>query len=385
MGSGVARGPAVLDTGAAIAVMDNAFNAINAIATIFCTSNSPSVIKRKVTKHDGRKADQVDVALRLHGWILSATKPIVKVMNSRPPVSRDNAAIVVQTRPAANWSAPGTRKLVVFGLYLLGIANGLCDIVANSIAADGLAAAAMNTFGVSVVTIAAAVVGLDLAARSPARAIDRLDCVVGAMFVLALFVPRSLASLAALTLFAAYEAVRGRRSAEVTAAATLFIGIAVCQLWGRVILQVFAGPVLGADAALVAGLLNILQGGGAGHAGNLVNAADGQSLIILPRCSSLSNISYALLCWMTVMRASRPDWRKADLWTVPVVVAGVVFLNVLRMTLMGVSPELYLLIHGPAGVNVTNSLILVLAIGAAWYALGRDAVSAGRRGAVARP
>ena len=303
----------------------------------------------------------------------------------------ESAPTFLDEAPAATVAAPigaiartGTRPFLIAGLYLLGIVNGLADTVAASIASDGFASALTNTFGVSVVVIAAAAAGLNLAARSPGRSIDWLDRGVGAMYLAALCVPRSLVSLAALTFLAAYEAVRGRRSAAATAAASLFIGIAVCQLWGRVFLQLFAEPVLGADAALVATLLNIIQGGGAEHAGNLVNTVTGQSLIILPRCSSLSNISYALLCWMTVLRASRPQWRKADLRMLPVVVGGVVLLNVVRMTLMGVSPGLYLLVHGPAGVNVTNSLVLVLAIGAAWYALGRDPVSAGRRGAVAR-
>jgi hypothetical protein len=229
----------------------------------------------------------------------------------------------------------------------------------------------MNTFGISLVVITAAVIGLQWAAQTPDRALDGLDWLVGATYLAGLCVPLSSASMAALTFFAACEGVRNRRSAEAVAAASLFIGIAACQLWGRVALQLFALPILGVDAALVASLLDIIQGNGVRRTGNLIDTLHGQSLIILPACSSLSNISYALLCWMTIIRASRASWRKADLSMVPLVIIGVATLNVFRMTLMGISRELYFFMHGPAGTNVINSFILIVAIAAAWRTLAR--------------
>src|ERR1700744_1796171 len=146
----------------------------------------------------------------------------------------------------------GARSFLVVGLYVLGVINGVMDKVVNGIAADGILAALMNTFGVSVVVIAATVIGLKLAVRTPDRAIDGWDLLVGTIYLLSLCVLRGYASMAALTFFAAYEGLRNRRSAEAVAAASLFIGITACQLWGRVILELFALPILGVDAALVA-------------------------------------------------------------------------------------------------------------------------------------
>jgi len=86
-------------------------------------------------------------------------------------------------------------------------------------------------------------------------------------------------------------------------------------------------------------------------------------------CSSLSHISYALRCWMTAVRASRPCWRWTDLPVALVLIGFVIAVNVARMALMGVNREYYLFLHGPVGVNVVNSLILVAALIAAWRTL----------------
>jgi hypothetical protein len=46
------------------------------------------------------------------------------------------------------------------------------------------------------------------------------------------------------------------------------------------------------------------------------------------------------------------------------VLLSVIALNVLRMSLMGISRESYLFFHGPVGANVVNTLILAVAIAA---------------------
>jgi hypothetical protein len=69
---------------------------------------------------------------------------------------------------------------------------------------------------------------------------------------------------------------------------------------------------------------------------------------------------------MTVLRSWRTEWRRADLYTITGVILAVVAFNVFRMTLMGLSRNAYLLIHGPLGADVFNSLILIVAAAAAW-------------------
>jgi hypothetical protein len=265
-----------------------------------------------------------------------------------------------------------TRPFIVVGLYVLGLANSVADKVVASIATDGFFIGLLNTFDVSIVVLAAGFVGLRLAAGTPDRAVDGTDFLVGVVYLLGLCMPLSPISTAALTFLALYEYFRNIESPEPTAAATLFLGITVCQLWGGVMLKMFALPILSVDATLVSEVLGLIKDGAINHSENVIDIVGGQSLIILPRCSSLSNISYALLCWLTLVRAGRVYWRKTDLYMMPIVIAGVVVINVLRMTLMGINREMYLVLHGALGANVTNTVTLAMAIVAAWYTLERS-------------
>jgi hypothetical protein len=268
-----------------------------------------------------------------------------------------------------SWSTGKVRAAAIGALFLVGIVNGIAGNVIMSLLAKGFAGALVDTFDVSLVVIAAAVVAMTLVARTPDRPVDILDWVAGAIYLLGLCVPHSAASMAALTFLATYGGLRQRRSAEAVAAASLLIGIAVCQTWGPVVLHLFAGPLLALDATFVAWLLGTVQGGGVERIGNLVETSKGQPLAIMIGCSSISNMSFALLCWMTVVRASRPEWQWRDLTIALGVVIAVIALNILRMAMMGLSRDAYLLLHGPVGANVFNIVILLTSLSAGWCAL----------------
>jgi hypothetical protein len=222
---------------------------------------------------------------------------------------------------------------------------------------------------VSVVVIAGAAVGLMLTMRTPDRPIDNPDRLIGTIYLLGLCAPLSAVSMAAVTFLAAYECVRNSRSVETTASASLFVGIAACQMWGAFVLSLLAPFLLALDATMAAGLLNLIQGGGAESVGNLVETAQGQPLAIMAGCSSLSHISYALLLWMTVVRASRPSWQWIDLTMALFLLIFVITVNIGRMALMGISRDSYLLLHSPVGLDVINTIILLGALATAWRTL----------------
>jgi hypothetical protein len=254
----------------------------------------------------------------------------------------------------------------------LGVANGILMGVLQSVATKGMWGALAAGFDVSIVVIAATIVGISLSGRVPGGRVTALDWLVGGVYVALISVPWGGASWTALTLLAFYEAVRKPRSTEAIAAACLFVGIAVTQLWGHVILNLFAAPLLEIDTSLVAHLLGFIDGG-VEHFSNVIENSEGQSLVIMTPCSSLSQISYGLLCWMTVVRAVRAEWRWADVPMALVVVTSVVALNVLRMTLMGLSAEWYALAHGPIGAQFHNAFVLLVAISAGWRAISATA------------
>ena len=170
----------------------------------------------------------------------------------------------------ASMAPAGCRPVFIAGLYLLGIANGAVGSVTSSIISKGFWGALSATFDLSIVALAATVVGLKLTLRTPDRPIDGLDRLVAAVYVISLFIPSGSVSMAGVTFLAFYECLRSFRSVETVASSSLFIGIAACQFWGALLLALLAPSLLALDARMTAGLLNFFQSGGAESVGNLV-------------------------------------------------------------------------------------------------------------------
>jgi exosortase/archaeosortase family protein len=130
------------------------------------------------------------------------------------------------------------------------------------------------------------------------------------------------------------------------------------MLWSRLLFQFFAKLILDIDATLVASLL------GTDRAGNMVGFADGAGyMVVLPRCSSLANMSLAFLCWISITQWAKHRWSAMDLLWSLLACASVIAVNVSRISLMGVSHSYYDAMHGEWGDLVTNTIMLVLMVG----------------------
>jgi hypothetical protein len=257
------------------------------------------------------------------------------------------------------------RSLAVLWLYGLGVANGLAGDVITSVLNEGFWSALSNTFNISIVIVSAAIVGMNLAARAPGRPSDIYDVLVCAIYLFCVAVPASKVSWVALTFLAVYESVRAGSTQE-SAAACLFVCIAISKLWGNLAVDFFSPLLLDADAAMVAAFLSFSNIENAERLGNLVESINGQPIAIMIGCSSFSNVPYALLCWMTVVRGRRPTWRWHDLPVALAVIGIAVILNVIRMALMVISRESYFVFHGPVGAHVYTVVVLVAAMAAGW-------------------
>jgi len=114
----------------------------------------------------------------------------------------------------ASMAPAGCRPVFIAGLYLLGIANGAVGSVTSSIISKGFWGALSATFDLSIVALAATVVGLKLTLRTPDRPIDGLDRLVAAVYVISLCIPSGSVSMAGVTFLAFYECLRSFRSVE---------------------------------------------------------------------------------------------------------------------------------------------------------------------------
>jgi exosortase/archaeosortase family protein len=141
----------------------------------------------------------------------------------------------------------------------------------------------------------------------------------------------------------------------------------VPMLWSKLLFHFFARSILEIDASLVGWEL------GTGRSGNMVQFADHSSiLVILPACSSLANVSLAILCWITLSQLTQHRWRFQDLMWCLLACVSVIAVNVTRMSLMGLSISHYNAIHSQTGDVITNWIILILTVGISVVGLKRE-------------
>ena len=262
-----------------------------------------------------------------------------------------------------------SRSKLIALLYLVGVLSGFAAAIVHSIRSEGLWTALGWAFGISIIDVAAAAVGVHLARQPSPTPLARIDYVAAGVFALLILMPPLAMSWpagaaramtwAAVAGLAVYETGRNRRCPAAVAAASLFVLLAGSVILGRVAAQLFAGGMLLSwDAWLAAGLLDLLTDGRVQRSANVI-ITDHGSLLVTASCSSLRNVLYGLLCWLTVARALRPEWQRGDLLAAVIVSAMVVAANTLRIALAGLSDTSYERFHGILGENVFNLGLLV--------------------------
>jgi exosortase/archaeosortase family protein len=252
------------------------------------------------------------------------------------------------------------------GLYIVGCISGLASRIVQSIHQVGWTNALFETFGISVIVWGSCIAGVSLVIRDRTRGVGALDIAVGAAFILLIVLPSSALSwiaVAGLSLYILFFA----DLASARRGATVLLAVTVPMLWSRMLLQLFASSILAADAWLV-GLLLRTQ-----RTGNLVEFADGSGqLAINPGCSSLANVSLAVLCWVAFSQLTSHKRSKSNFLWCLAACASVVAVNVSRMAAMGLNQDYYESLHNQWGEPVTNVIILALIVGISALGVRRE-------------
>ena len=127
------------------------------------------------------------------------------------------------------------------------------------------------------------------------------------------------------------------------------------MFWSRLLFQFFAGPILEIDAAFVASML------GTARAGNLVGFGDGSgTMMLIPACSSFTNLSLGFLCLVTVTQWAGHRWSAIDVVWLIFACGMILGINTARMALTGVSKANYDMIHSSWGATIFGMVILVV-------------------------
>jgi hypothetical protein len=243
------------------------------------------------------------------------------------------------------------------GLFALGCLSGLSSRVVQSVKQLGWEDALMNTFEISAIVWISCAAGLSLVHRDRMIGLRSSELAIGAGFVFLVILPIGPLSWLAVTALSLYiifctNGASSRRGAFILLATT------VPMLWSRLLFQFFAHPILQIDASLVGWIL------GTPRVGNIVGFADGSGVLaILPSCSSVANVSLALLCWVTVSQLVCHKKSASDLLWCLMACISVVAVNVTRISAEGLSQWHYATVHSPWGDAVVSVIILLLIVG----------------------
>jgi hypothetical protein len=257
-----------------------------------------------------------------------------------------------------------SRAELFAGLSILGFANGIAGRLHHAVLQDGAVAALISTFNISAVVWVAFFACPALLLRAPREPPVQADLIVAACAFGAFMLPIGPLSWIALTGLALYllrdsfARRGGQPPSPLHRGAWILLATTGAMFWGRVLLLTASGPVLGTDAILVSWLT------GMAHLGNTVQFADGTGYVwIAPFCSSLANVSLAILCWVLFAQFRGLRWSFGNAGWCLLACLSVTAINITRISLMVLHREHFDLIHGPIGAAVASWLSIAATVG----------------------
>jgi hypothetical protein len=241
-------------------------------------------------------------------------------------------------------------------LYFLGCANGLIGRMIQSFQFSDWEGA-LATADINAIMLLACFAGISLVSAKSPEHLYPIDLCVALIFLVLVSLPIFPLSWVAVTVLSLYILVFANDNPKRVRGALILLAMTAPMLWSRLLFQIFAKPILNIDAALVSLLL------GTHRTGNMVGFLDGSGyMIVLPACSSLANMSLALLCWVTITQWVGHRWTAKDVIWASLACASVIAVNVTRISLMGLNHHNYEVIHSAWGDMITNSIMLALMV-----------------------
>lgn len=271
-------------------------------------------------------------------------------------------------------AAPNTDTLRRFGraqLFALVIAvlapNAVAAKVLQSFWETGAGPTIGSGLGVSWTFWLAAAACLRLAWTEAPAPIRAFDVWLAAGCVVAALVPISQASGLACTGLGLALLLDRRSGVRLKAAALVLLAISIQVLWSRLMMLFFIGPIADFDAHAVGLLIQRPV------VGNEVMFVDGsQKMSILAACTSVQNVSLALMLYVAIVRTVRPSPRIAELWALLGLFATVVVINLGRLVLMAQSAPMFEMMHGGVGWSLAEAAITVAVLAWALASVRRE-------------
>lgn len=231
-----------------------------------------------------------------------------------------------------------SRAGVFAGAGVLAALNAQMDQVIIELTYKSPTGFLLDLGGVSAVIWFAMFAALKLGLESEAEPISRRDAAVLALVVLASFLPFYFAAKAAVLLSGIYLVATSRRHSSSWRVALILLALSGPLVWGRVLLNLFAAPILALDAHIVGSVI------GSDVRGNLIAGAPIKFFIAGP-CSSVHNISIAIVLWTTAAALFNIRLDRRYLGVGIAMIAWMFFLNIARLSALGLFPNHFDYIH----------------------------------------
>ncbi|APO72542.1 hypothetical protein IE4872_PD02028 (plasmid) [Rhizobium gallicum] len=264
-----------------------------------------------------------------------------------PAADRDIALVLGLSRP---------QMLTL--IFALLASNALLSKIATGIARDGWIYSLINTFEVSAIVWGGLVLGIRYAWRVEPSPISPLDKVVAGAAVLVCLLPLSPITWPLMSIVALYFIATAPSSLSAQShAGWIFLAVTVPMFWSKQLFSVFSNFFLAIDASLVASIT------GTERTSNIVAMPGGAGYLqIAAPCSSMANVSLALLCWVLFTQLNNSRWRPRNMMWCAFACLSVMAINVFRITLIGYFPQHFDLLHGPIGASVVSWVSLIVVV-----------------------
>jgi hypothetical protein len=255
-------------------------------------------------------------------------------------------------------------------LFIIGCANAVLPFVLGVTRSYGLIDAALATFHVSVIIWVAFVVGFYFMLREQRGSISRFDLAVGTGCLLLFALPIASASWLGLTALALYRLITSESGSCGSRGAIIILAVTLPTFWTKHLFSVVGKWILEADAILVSTML------GTSRNGNVFEFVNGSGYAqIYPPCSSVANMSLALVAWTIASQLAGRRWSIAGAGWYGLACLSVIAVNVTRLSLIGTYPDHFELIHGPVGSEIAAWITLVLIVGTCAFGVRRELLS----------
>jgi hypothetical protein len=251
-------------------------------------------------------------------------------------------------------------------LLIIPCVNGLAGRVIEASRDLGLYALIAG-FNVSVIVWLAALGSIRLVLRAGGGQITAIDLAAAAAVLILTAIPVPKVSWMALTISSIYISRASLRGSATQRAALICLALTAPMLWGPALMHAYFQPFQWLDAWLISGVT------GTERLGNLVQLANGPGYLMIGQaCSSFHNISLAILASVTASQIGGGTRSLGQLGWCLLACASVLAVNVMRISLIGLHPNYYDVLHGPLGSTVANWLSMGLIAVICYFGVRRD-------------